>query len=131
MILVPIKEEYYPFPDQVYFCQFQIGFLNVTFGVIDSTNLKRVIENETKREAPKKIKKYICICTINTSRGWIYNQTDDLNEAKLVHFENINKLKEGEAVELRDVSSQQNKPIRISWRAIEFDWDIDRNLRHE
>jgi len=119
---LPITEAYYSTPFNIIHTIFQLGFIEFSCSLLDSSVLKfdKSIRDTLLKHKPEMVKRYISILNIG-SLGWIWNTSDVLERITLDYQKVIKDLKYGKDVEFTDISTR-NKPIRLSYRGIEFFW---------
>jgi len=119
---LPITEEYYPTPYNVYRTTFNLGFFQFVCSLIDASIIKfnRQIKEMLRQNRPDLTKRYIAILNVGDV-AWIWETSDSLKQIEINYRKIIKDLKRGENVEFKDLS-KRSSPIRLSYRGIEFIW---------
>lgn len=121
LVFIPVKEEYMPFPHQIFYAEFHLRFVEITITMFDVDKFKDAIRHEG-RNYTEDIKKYSLMMAIGPYT-WLFFTDDNYEKAKGQYMFCINGLKEGKTYEFKDIlGHQKNKPIRISWQMIRFEW---------
>ena len=123
LTFVPITQHYYPEPYKVYEVVFKLGFIPFSLHLIDTTKIDQLDATRLSMLIPKYdyLKhRYMCIMTVE-GIYWIWYSTDNINEGE-TEFKKIQKtLQQGDSVIFKHLGGIR-RPIRLSWRAIEFEW---------
>ena len=122
IMFIPKTEQYSPQDLVIYVTVFNLGFFEIKFRIIKSELAGLTAEGikHLREIKPDLAKDYINIMTIG-QLGWIWLTTDDFKQAETNYKDIIKRLKEGDDVEFTDVSGA-NKPIKVSWRGLQFHW---------
>jgi len=123
LIFMPDKQQYYPTPHKIYEVTFIIGFIPFQLHLIDTAKLPDLTNlRKRKLRSPYEYlyKRYLCTCTL-LGRYWIWHATDNPEVAETQFKEVQALLQQGETFEFKHLSGDL-KPVRLSWRGIEFEW---------
>lgn len=122
IMFIPHTEEFIPQGLIIYLTKFNLGFFEIRLRLLRSelaglTDMGKVFLREKNASLAMN---FINIITIG-QLGWIWFASDIYEEAEQNYKSIIKKLKQGDDVEFTDVGGQ-NKPIKVSWRGIQFNW---------
>jgi len=122
IMFIPHKEEFIPQGLIIYLTKFNLGFFEIRLRLLRSELAGLTVEGKAflRTKNASLAKNFINIITIG-QLGWIWFASDNYNDAEHVYRSVIKKLKLGDEVEFTDVGGQ-NKPIKVSWRGIQFHW---------
>jgi len=121
LIFLPTKEEYKPYPSQEFYCEFRLRFIDFAITMFNVDEFKKLMSGE-KFKYTKDIKSYALLLAIGT-HTWLFYTDDNYETTKKMYRACIDTLKEGDTWEFKDdFGYQNNKPIRLSWQQIRFEW---------
>jgi len=122
IMFIPHKEEFIPQGLIIYLTKFNLGFFEIRLRLLRSELAGLTVEGKAflKSKNESLAKNFINIITIG-QLGWIWFASDSYEEAEQNYKSVIKKLKLGYDAEFTDVGGQ-NKPIKVSWRGIQFNW---------
>jgi len=118
-MFLPLQETTYKSQHELYYSRWKLHFLNIEIALIDVDNMPLT---EHEREGLLYDDRYVIMLTIQNVLTWFTAKSNDLEQITIAYKDIVNDLKDGESVEFCDLGTQGNKPIRLSWRAIEFEW---------
>ncbi len=121
IVFLPVKEEFMPFPHQIFYAEFHLRFVEITITMFDVDKFRADLVMKGIK-ATEEIKKYALMLAVGPYT-WLFYTDDDYEKSKAHYMHCINGLKEGKTYEFEDIlGHQKNKPIRISWQMIRFEW---------
>jgi len=122
IMFFPVKEVYNHDELIIYMAKFILGFFEIKLRLLKSelAGLTEEGKHFIKLRKPALAKKYINVLTIGLL-SWIWFTSDNYKETEFDYRGIIKQLKLGDEVEFKDLG-EQSKPIKVSWRGIQFHW---------
>ncbi len=125
LIFIPIRQENMVAPHKIYEVIFKLGFIPFSLHLIDTDKITDSALDELRHKVvPAKwdyIKnRYLCILTIDHT-FWIWHSTNNPDMAETQFKEVQHILQRGDSFIFKHLG-EIHKPVRLSWRAIEFEW---------
>lgn len=122
IMFIPHVEEFIPQGLIIYLTKFKLGFFEIRLRLLRSelAGLTDTGKAFLREKNASLARNFINIITIG-ELGWIWFASDVYEESEQNYKGIIKKLKLGDDVEFTDVGGQ-NKPIKVSWRGIQFNW---------